>query len=215
MIIAKQVPPEWQESPLNRFDEFPEDVYVFGNRHYIDHTTEILNNIPRLLEDLADELKTLKRGGYWATDFAQILRDNLQGAEFTRADRLKWIELIEKWESTDEETTIFADVLGLLLGKPFEFGTIRGCSQSEWQHVIYPAKYGRDWLDSFEAEYFNTGTEWDVYEEGDEDDSYSIYCTSYDPRREIASIANTTPDNVILYAFDGWELTPKYKEVQP
>lgn len=213
-IIAKQVPPEWQESPLNRFDEFPEDVFVFGNRHYLDHTTDFFNNIPRTLEDIADELEYLREGKNHFGDFSVILEAYTGKHDYTRNERLKWIELIEKWESSDEEGTIFADVLALLLGKPFNFGTIRGCSQGDWQYIIYPAEYGREWLESFEAEYFNTGAEWDVYEEGDEDDHYSVYCTSYDPRREIASIANTTPDKVILYAFDGWDLSPRYKEVR-
>lgn len=214
-IIAKQVPPEWQESPLNRFDEFPEDVFIFGNRQYNDHTTDFFNNIPRTLEDIADELEYLREGKNHFGDFSVILEAYTGKHDHTRSERLKWIELIEKWESSDEEGTIFADVLALLLGKSFKFGTIRGCCQGDWQYIIYPAEYGREWLESFEAEYFNTGTEWDVYEEGDENDNYNIYCTSYDPRKEIATIANTTPDNVILYAFDEWELTPKYKEVQP
>lgn len=33
-IYARQVPPEHQESPLYMFNEWPENVYVFGNRHY-------------------------------------------------------------------------------------------------------------------------------------------------------------------------------------
>lgn len=40
-IYAKQVPPEYQESPLFLGDEFfPDDIAVCGNRDYMEHCPE-------------------------------------------------------------------------------------------------------------------------------------------------------------------------------
>ena len=57
-IYAKQVTPEYQESPLF-MEEWPENVYVFGNRHYNDHGGEYIENIKNSMYDAADELKAL------------------------------------------------------------------------------------------------------------------------------------------------------------
>lgn len=51
-IYAKQVPPEYQESPLF-YGDWPENVFVFGNRHYNQHA-ERLEEIRAALEEIAD-----------------------------------------------------------------------------------------------------------------------------------------------------------------
>lgn len=214
-IIAKQVPPEHQISPLIEFDAIPKEVFVFGNRNYIDHTSDVFNNIPYLLDELSEELDFMREGRKQYTDFSVILEAFTGKHDYTRAERLQWIEILDRWENSDEENALFCDVLKLLTGDEYASATIKGCCQGDWQHVIYPAKYGREWLNTFETEYFNLGTEWRIYEGDSEEYDYDLYCTTDDPRKEIAEIANTTPDNVILYAFAGWEYTPKYEEVQP
>ena len=55
MLIARQIPPEWQESPLLS-EEFPDNIAVFGNRHFNWHLPPIVErlfgNSPR---DYTDE----------------------------------------------------------------------------------------------------------------------------------------------------------------
>lgn len=41
-------------------------------------------------------------------------------------------------------------------------------------------------------------------------EGYSLYCYD-DPRREIALTAGAAPENVVLWEFDGWTQTPRYK----
>lgn len=69
-------------------------------------------------------------------------------------------------------------------------------------------------MEYFEAEYFNTGEEWRVIDEAGEECYYythewnDIYKT-----RELAENIGCSVQDLTLYAFDGWERTPKYKEV--
>lgn len=211
-IRAYQIPPEEQNSPLIQFDEIPEGVSVYGNRHYNDHKTDLLNNLPGIFEDIADELEQLRAGEKPHCDLALILEAYTGRDNYTRAERKKWLDIIRRWEETDEETGCFLDALQLITGKEYARATIRGCCQGDWQSVIYPAEYGAKWLRTFEIEYFNLGTEWIIYEDGTPD--FGIYCVTDNPRAEIADVTNTTPEDVELYAFDGWERTPKYKAVE-
>jgi hypothetical protein len=211
-IKAYQIPPEEQNSPLIQFDAIPDDVSVYGNRHYEEHKSDLLRNLPEIFEEIADELEMLRAGEKPHCDLALILEAYTGRDNYTRAERKKWLDIIRRWEETDEETGVFLDALQLLTGKEHYYTTIWGCCQGDWQHVIYPAEYGAEWLRIFKLEYFNLGTEWLIYED-DDAPAFAMYC--YDnPRAEIAEVVNATPEDVELYAFDGWERTPKYKAVE-
>ena len=213
-IYAKQVPPEYQESPLYMFDDWPENVYVFGNRHFNDHSGR-LEDIRRGLEELANAWDDLASGApvyynSWIDAINDWLpRDN--GSEYTRAERLRIAELANDYCSIGgaENETLCA-ALELATGTKYDYATIRGCCQGDWQEIIYPAEYGSEWLCDFETEYFNTGAEWII------DDDWSIYTHAWrddDTRAEIASAAGADPGDVVLYKFTGWSRSPEYMEV--
>ena len=219
-IYAKQVPPEIQESPLF-MEEWPENVYIFGNRHYKTHgnTEDIKNN----MYDAADELKRLQYGHFNGAGYSliEILSDFLpakNGREYSRADRLKWRALLLNFDAcaiTDDDAIITA--LQLITGDEYSAATIRGCCQGDWNNIIYPTEYGREWLENFETEYFNTGAEWRI-NEGDPDggDEYYFYTHAWNDdgqRAEIAAAAGVDPADVVLYVFDGYTHTAKYKMV--
>ena len=55
--------------------------------------------------------------------------------------------------------------------------------------------------------------EWKIDDNGD---TYTVYTHSWrddEKRQEFADAVGCDPSDVILYAFDGYEYTPKYKEV--
>lgn len=220
-IYAKQVPPEYQESPLfNGCDDWPENVFVFGNRHYNQHA-ETLDNIRRALEDIADEWENINdhgRGYYdsWINALNDLFPARDDGREYNRAERLELAKLAAQyeWAGSDAENDILCRVLELITGRAWEAATICGCSQGDWQEIIYPAEYGRDWLEAFETEYFNTGDEWRV-DTGDGCEIY-VYTHSWrddEKRAEIADAIGCDPGDVILYAFTGWSRTAEYEEV--
>ena len=220
-IYAKQVTPEYQESPLF-MEEWPENVYVFGNRHYKDHGGEYIENIKNSMYDAADELKTLPRGGSYYNSFIDILADIIPAPEnkkeYTRADRLKWRALLLNFDAgaiSDDDAITTA--LELITGDEYAAGEIRGCCQGDWNNIIYPAEYGREWLENFEVEYFNTGDEWQISEGiPDSDENYYFYSHAWNEdgiRAEIAAAAGVEPDDVILYIFTGYARTPEYRLV--
>lgn len=106
--------------------------------------------------------------------------------------------------------------LHLVTGKEYETHTICGCCQSDWQNVYYPAgALSEAALDALETMYFNTGTEWRIIDEENEDEFY-MYCYGWNDeliRAEIANATGTTPENVTLYSFAGYIKTARYQEV--
>ncbi len=225
-VYARQVPPEYQESPLF-FDEWPENVFVFGNRDYTPHA-ERLEEIRAALAEISDVWEEINDGGRgWYSSWRDALNDLLPpddaGREYTRAERLELAKLAAQWEWCDSgaENDILRRVLELITGQGWSADTIRGCCQGEWQDIIYPAKYGREWLAAFETEYFNTGTEWIIHDdetppECPEDiNGYSVYCLGWSAekiRAEIAEYENVSPENVVLYEFTGWSRCASYSE---
>lgn len=221
-IYAKQIAPEYQESPLY-MGEWPENVYVFGNRGYKDNSKRI-DEIRRGLETIADTFADMQNGENWARNgnlhaviWYELPREG--GAGYTRAERLEIVRLAEMYCNcrSYDENDIICDVLEIITGKKYDNATIRGCCQGDWNYIIYPAEYGREWLKEFEIEYFNLGDEWALYENGpDGEYVFHFYTHSWrddEKRAEIADAAGVKPDDVILYAFDGWSRTPVYKEI--
>lgn len=209
-IYAKQIPPEFQESPLFHGDEFwPENVYVFGNRHFNSHSGR-LEDIKRALEDIYD----VCQGWSHYSNLADVMPARDDGREYTRAERLTFARLAKNYfeyrNSSSDENEILRDVLELITGQKYKNTTIRGCCQGDWQDIIYPAEYGRDWLECFETEYFNTGAEWII------DEDWSVYThvwSSDGIREEIANAAGVDPADVVLLEFTGWSRSPEYREV--
>jgi hypothetical protein len=220
-IYAKQVMPEYQESPLF-MDEWPENVYVFGNRHFRDHGGEYIKNIKNSMYDAAYELKQLTRGlhvrGYSLTEILCDFLPAENGREYSRADRLEWRALLLNFDAgaiTDDDAITTA--LQLITGREYDAAQICGCCQDDWNNIIYPSEYGREWLENFEIEYFNLGAEWRISEgDPDSDDNYYIYTHAWNEdgqRAEIAAAAGVDPADVVLYVFDGYTKTANYRTV--
>lgn len=230
-IYALQVDPEIQESPLF-FDEefFPEDINVFGNRYFDAHCTDVFTRVREVLYsgDLLDEWDKLNSGGRgWYSSWKEALEDLLppEGREaYTREERKTRIpELLERFHScrTREEDSVICEVLGVVTGKVWSHKTIRGCSQGDWQNVIYASD---DWtpeqLNAFETEYFNTGSEWIIREEAPEPgelpdgvNGFSLYCHGWSDEQikaEIRAEAGNEGDEVLLYKFAGYKKIPVY-----
>ena len=216
-LYAKQVPPEYQESPLF-YGDWPEDVYVFGNRSF-NQRAERLEEIRAALQELADVWEDLTSGTpqyytSWIGALNDILPHDAARSEYTREERLELAKLAAQFEwCSSAENDILCAVLEVITGREWWARSIHGCCQGDWQHVIYPAEYGWEWLDAFQAEYFNIGTEWTIDPDGE---AYSVYVTGWtddDARQEIADAAGVDPSDVILLKFIGWSRSASYEEV--
>ena len=223
-IYAKQVPPEHQESPLFLDDCFPDNIAVFGHRNYNQHTFPAFDAVYRALYhgEALVALEDLRAGcGYydsWAAALADLLPVDGRGP-YTREERKKaWPDLLYRFYNChySDHNDLYCEALELMTGRPWDWCTLNGCVQRDWQEMIYPADdWSKEALERFEAEYFNTGTEWIVDPDGN---SVCVYVTAWDDdgtRQELADAYGCEPGDVVLLKFDGWSCTAQYVEVPP
>ena len=229
-IYAKQINPAYQESPLFYDNMFPENIVVSGNNKYIDHTIPAFDKIIQYFDEMANAweeanfyyqynsngeyIKTKKRPDY---TISELLRDygfmREDGKPWNNHQKHEWKLLFEDGAGADEEETILS-CLRLITGKMWECKQIAGCAQGEWNYIYYPVdEWSKAALEAFEAEYFNTGSEW-IIDEGDfkpeendpdEISGYSIYCASWNEegiKQEIADFEGVDIDDVILFPFE-------------
>lgn len=229
-IFARQIAPEFQESPLFHGDEFfPDNINVYGNDRYNEHCMEIFNTVWNVLyhgELLGEWEKLNDHGSGWYNSWAEALEDIIPPkgrAAYTRDERKNKIpELLNRFSEchSSMEESILCEVLEIITGKSWGHSTIRGCCQGDWQKVVYPSdEWTKAALEEFETEYFNTGSEWVIHDEDGEPkdlgeiSGYNMYCHGWNDdqiRAEILKEAGKDGDEVILYKFDGYREIPVY-----
>ncbi len=227
-VYAKQVPPEYQESSLFWDESALENLEIFGNRDYNRRTTALFDRLPGILDDLAYQWESFTNGrpdyyDTWAEALADIAPPDGR-AEYTREERrTEWPDLLNRYIQDGDTKEILIDVLTIITDRAWDWCTLRGCCQRDWQYCIYPAdEWDGDSLERLEMDYFNTGTEWIIHDdetppESPEDiNGYSLYCYSWNDaglREEIANAAGCTPEEVKLYEFAGFTRSAIYEEV--
>ena len=225
-IYARQIDPEYQESPFYLTDgEDYYDVIFDGNRDYKSRTTDEYEKIKNGINNMLGEIESITENDgysyyrtitkYFNTEFKPTHKDRYNSREVH-----KWKAIANEYQickSSDEWKPI-CKALTLMTGYPYETTTIRGCSQSDWQDIYYPSDiYNAKSIGYLEVDYFNTGSEWEIHEGDDEiedaDDvrGYTMYCYTYRPIEEIAAEMNVLPENVIAWEHDGYTRTAKYK----
>ena len=236
-IYARQIAPEYQESPLfmgDWFDWDAEKLSVCGNGHFCEHKTELFERVEQVLNDgeLAYILDGIKDGTeeYYKTA-TEAITDYLPpekcGKRYSTREIHELRELVLDYAGSyavRDCDDILCAVLSIVAGERYDCRTIRGCCQSDWNTVYYAAaSWTREALDNFETEYFNEGTEWIIHDEPEEPNApedisgYSVYCHAWNTdgiRREIAECAGVSPEDVILYEYAGYSKVAKYHLVE-
>lgn len=228
-IYARQVAPEYQRSPFVFNEDFFNNIAVCGNDHYYTYAPEIFKTVKCVLDDgnLADIIDNFKDYSYCYDTITDAIIDFLPPVK--RKYSINAINALKKLVSeyttcsVDDEKRILCSVLTIMTGEKWSWQTIEGNTQTEWNNIYYPVdKWTREALKRFECEYFNTGSEWIVHEdvgapEKPEDIvGYPIYCISLNEesiKAEIAEDEGVSADDVVLYAFDGYCKTPRYRGV--
>lgn len=226
---ARQIAPEYQESPLDMFGIDTDYINITGNRDYTERVSLLFENVrdALILGDILEEWEAINNHGRslyyaWADALRDIIPPSGRG-KYTRAERLRIPEIAREYYYGADENECITELLGIVTGQPWEWSTLRGCCQRDCVSAFYPASaWTRETLYAFKTEYFNTGTEWEIHD-GDEEPAapdeihgYSVYCTSWSEagqRQEIADAIGCEPSNVIMYEFTGYTRTACYKEV--
>lgn len=217
-IYARQVNPEYQESPLFIEGCFPDDIICDGNRHYISHTTREYDEIIERFDEMAWEWENC----HYCT-LAEILQsyglERNDGKPWSTQQRGKWRKLFESGHDADDDEIILS-ALELITGRKWESHTISGCCQGDWQNIIVPETWSREDVRIFESEYFNLGSEWCIHdsdgvvESADDIEGFYMYCHGYgedEIKAEIAACVGGNPADVVLYTFTGYQRIELYE----
>lgn len=219
-VYAKQINPEYQESPLFIYGiefQYKDSLIMPGNRYFKAHNVDFpaWEHITRYFDEMANEWNN--DGAYYEYDpetrryviqyskrvytVAEILKDY----GFSRPDGKPWTNkqkhafrlLMENDDHNSEDEEIFLPLLKLLTGYEWETHTIRGCCQSDWADVITRADvFTKEALEYFEMEYFNLGSEWMIHDEENEPEEaedvsgYCTYCHGWNTEMIRSEIAN-------------------------
>lgn len=227
---ARQINPEHQESPLYLFDEWPEDLAVYGNDRLRDHLPDIVETLFNNWEDAADDVEQVIDGSAYACydTVTEAIMDYLPPVhkkKYSSKDVHEWKRILASLQkcSRGEEERYFCQALQLMTGKEWDYTKIRGCCQGDWQNVIYQAKnWSEEALEAFEAEYFNTGSEWMVHDEETEPEcpesinGYCVYCTAWNDdgiRQQLTDAIGCSPEDVVMYTHNGSYSVDTYKLV--
>lgn len=211
-IYAKQISPEYQTSPLWLNECFPENIIVSGNSSLRGHTTDAWDTIQGNGDYAAEQIELIAehcpRANYGT--ITEMLNDCFprdSGKSYTTRQVHEWKKLLNDWVNAEERE--YATALSLMTGLSYDWRSIRGYCQGEWNIVYYPEKnWTKEALDAFEIEYFNLGTEWMVHdsekvpETSDEIDGFCIYAYSWNDdgiRKEIADCVGGNASDVVLY----------------
>ncbi len=232
-IYARQINPEYQQSPLFYEECFPDDIAVCGNKRFNSHMCDVFERVKKTLDDgeLAEILADLQDGGYYADvyeDSAEAIEEFLGREDGEKYDAVA-IYALEKLvlrygRLSREEDDILCEVLSFVTNEKWNCRQITGCCQGDWQIMYYPVdQWTKEAIDVFEIEYFNEGSEWIIHDEeyvpesAEDINGYSLYCTAWDDdeiKKEIAEVTEVeSPEDVVLYKYDGEIRIPKYKLV--
>lgn len=222
-VYARQVAPEFQESPIE--ERFPENIAVFGNKNYEEHVPEIVEKVRNGLENC--EMDEAMNQTYYATSLEEYMMESIPPVErehYTKKELTEIENLVADYglqSMRDEE--IFCRILSIVTGKEWASKQICGSAQSDWNNIYYSVdEWTEEALAKLEIQYFNEGTEWIIHDEeydpvGAEDISgYSTYCTGWNDdeiRKELADSAGVSPEDVVMYKWNGWIQTACYMMV--
>lgn len=231
---CKQVDPEWQEDDLfytyrtkgeNRTklgwndDIYANNVIITGNDDYLFHFTnayEKLRQIDNIIYEYDLTSNPKSNHCYWnnVSELINYYLSKENGKKYSTKEIHQWKELFENWNEKEEE---IVKALKLITGKTWRKVTIRGCMQREWQYLYVSEEISDEGIRYIEMCYFNTGSEWLVYENKEdfenEESAYSLYVENFDVKKELSERIGCEEEDLVCYEFDGYTKSPKYKEI--
>ena len=218
-VYARQVPWEWQESPWDDEQLKTDKAALYGNRSYRRYVFDEFEQVVKALEemdwdDVGDDRPYSTEQEMLLDYVPPVGRDS-----YTDEEIEAWkfaCQLYNPDYDCNEQWGICMG-LTLMLGKEYDYKTLRGSCQSDWIYFIYPTDlYNDEAVRCLETEFFNTGEGWIVHDEDTVPDcpeavnGYTMYVYD-DARKEIAVEAGVAPEDVVLWKYDGMRSIPKYK----
>ena len=209
---ARQVNPEWQEDDLfytykNKQtghyelgwnDEgYINDIIITGNKEFHTwHTQEYdkIMEIGNVYYEYETLLNPKSNHCYWnsITEFINAYLPKSNGGKYSTKEIHKWKELLERYATRWNEDDIAEDALELMTGKKWREIKLLGCCQSDWQYGYASEDVSEEYVRYVEMCYFNTGSEYIVFEDRNDfkhnETGCSMYVDSWQPKTYMARI---------------------------
>lgn len=233
IYIAKQVPPEEQDSPImeNYFEVDEKYVSIMPERHCRANpnekmTTEIFRKALAFLDEHAENADDLRKGTYEPylgymyekTTTADLLHYYFE-RDFSEEEQEKALECMDAFceARSYEEASIIAEFLSLVEKREYKSADIRGCSQGDFAQVVYDSgMFGENFVEYFQAEYFNTGVAFEVYEVDNPECVIYVYTHRWNDLgkdKEIRDAVGASEEDLLKIAeFIGYKKIPQWKE---
>lgn len=217
--IAKEIAPEYVSSEF----EFDIDYEVnngglnlYGNKDYNSHTSALFDKVMEALEWF-DEwycAETCENATDCVYDiFGEYLEID-HARKVNEKDCAEIVDVLRNNNFSYMENDI-CTILTLLTGRCWDWKTIKGSCQGDWQTMYYDSSWTPDIIDRFEIAYFNMGKEFQIVE-ADGEEITTIYCYEWDDEkiaREIRDgIGIAENDTLKILWFDGWKRIAQYRE---
>ena len=217
-VYARQVNPMYSGefiSDIFEYDEYYNNITVCGNDSLYCRQTEVFTRVYDALNsgNLAYYLDNIDNYYTPYTTVTEAINDYLyreDGKKYSCKDIHDLRKLVDEYSTchSSKENDIICKVLSIVTRQDYDYTSIRGYCQGDWNEVFYPVdEYSNDDIRTFEAYYFNTGSEWiihdgnDIPESAEDIDGYSMYCVTYDAQKEIAESEGVNPEDVVLYEY--------------
>lgn len=222
-VYARQIPPEFQESPFDWYGEeyIQNDTAIFGNPHFKKCGSDVLE-IFGCLDTISEELENVASNGFGYKNKTAVFMDYIPPKNKKHYSTKNIHDLIYIFENKKYwENDEFTAILSIVYGKEYDYKLIRGCCQGDWNYFFYPvADFDNENISFLEDEYFNLGTEWIIHDEEKAPESpedisgYGFYAHGWNEEKikeEIANAEGISPDDVIIYCFNGYSRNVLYK----
>ena len=201
-IYARQVPPE--QADTRDYMDFIEEygLIIYGNRFFKEMNTCLIDDAKSFYDD-PDVTKVIycEKGYVLSEHQLEGLADSVSNHCFN---------------------DFLTDYLSAFYQTEYERRKIVGCTQGEWNYAYVPKNQSPEFMSYVEAVYFNSGVEMECCISDEELDSpegmtdtfyeYFDLCDEETLKKRIKMLFDCPSDTeVVLWMFDGWIRTPKYK----
>lgn len=144
-VYAKQIAPEYQESPLFISPEFfPDNITVCGNRDFNEHKTELFERVYDGIKDgdllrLIEEAEISKELGEdleyepYYNSAAEAINMELpkENGEYSEQEIEDLYHWMQEYSDGRNEQTALCNILSIVSGEEYDYKTIRGCCQGD------------------------------------------------------------------------------------
>ena len=197
----KEYVPNWKERAFYAFNYEADDII---------EQSEYINNGE-------DECR-------WFDTKAEIIDDYFErkdGKGISEIDAEKIIDILNNELLEDDDA--LTEILSVLSGEEYSVKEIHGVLQGDWNKIYYPTYLQGDadarekYLNNIEFEYFNTGSEWFIYDKV-LDEGCSIYVHAfiwdYDGiKEEISKAIGAEISDIDFEKFSGYTKVASYETI--